>query len=242
MDYSELLLILVYFLIGAGATALINKRKTRQVARDNWIKFIAYFVIVYAIILGISYGYQPVIAYAIVLIGLYEVVKVWLEEKEASWTLLVIALSIYVAVSYLFVKFLSTGISSNLQLQVYVIVLIFDGFSQIAGQLFGKTKIVPAVSPGKTLEGIIGGLFMAMLSARLLGGEWSEWFAIGFFTCIAAFAGDLLASWYKRKCGVKDYSNLIPGHGGVLDRFDSFLLAGAVWWILETYVRQNLNG
>jgi phosphatidate cytidylyltransferase len=91
------------------------------------------------------------------------------------------------------------------------------------------------VSPNKTLEGSLGGLVMALAAAYLL----KDFFNVGLgylltmtaLLCVIALAGDLLASWYKRLHEVKDYSKLIPGHGGMLDRFDSFIFTGAAWWL-----------
>src|SRR5690606_29409379 len=121
-------------------------------------------------------------------------------------------------------------------LYVYTIVFTFDGFAQISGQLFGKKKVLPKISPDKTIAGVIGGYVMG-LATGLFAMQWLNMsgYAIWFsplFICTAAFVGDALASWYKRRCNLKDYSKLIPGHGGVLDRFDSLIFAGAVFWLV----------
>ncbi len=105
-----------------------------------------------------------------------------------------------------------------------------DTMAYVSGRLMGKNHIWPAVSPGKTWEGSIGGagftIGLALIFSRyfheLSTGEWIA------FSCIVVLfgtLGDFLESWIKRKAGVKDSGNLLPGHGGVLDRFDSFLLA-----------------
>lgn len=78
------------------------------------------------------------------------------------------------------------------------------------------------------MEGLIGGFAIALVTAFLV---WNT-LLTPIIICVGALAGDLLASYYKRKCGVKDYSNLIPGHGGVLDRFDSLIFACVVTWLL----------
>jgi phosphatidate cytidylyltransferase len=235
------IIILVYFAVGGLATWLANRKSSKESARNNWIKLVLYFFIVFAMIAAISYGLQRFVGYVIVAIGAYEVVKVWLSKKGASPMILLFALVVYVAIGYFFIVFMNQD-GPVLQLLVYVFVLVFDGFSQTTGRLFGKTKLVPSISPGKTLEGLIGGLVVTFITARLAMPPHSDWFGITFMTCLFAFGGDLLASYYKRKCGVKDYSNLIPGHGGVLDRFDSFLLAGALWSIVGLYAKPFLHG
>jgi phosphatidate cytidylyltransferase len=115
---------------------------------------------------------------------------------------------------------------------LYVVVAVYDGFSQVSGQLFGRRLLVPRISPGKTVEGLAGGLAGAVLVAAALRGLVGLGFpgacATGLATGLSGLAGDLAASWVKRSSGIKDYSNLLPGHGGVLDRFDSFLSAGAI--------------
>ncbi len=122
--------------------------------------------------------------------------------------------------------------ADNLILLTFLILSIFDSFSQIIGQLLGKTKIIPNISPKKTLEGVVGGTIISLISTFLLKslftGTIAELFIFAIGTIVFAFAGDVLASLYKRKYKVKDYSKLIPGHGGFLDRFDS-LIAGGAW-------------
>ena len=86
------------------------------------------------------------------------------------------------------------------------------------------------ISPGKTIEGSLGGMLFAALMAGSLHALVSvttlRALEAGAWIVVTGFFGDLLASWVKRACGVKDFGRSFPGHGGVLDRFDSFLLAG----------------
>jgi len=113
---------------------------------------------------------------------------------------------------------------------VYLVVATFDGFSQVAGNLFGRHLLARKISPSKTVEGTLGGLVLAAAVAVLLHPLVSlsaaQSLAAGGWIVAAGFSGDLLASWVKRMSGVKDFGRILPGHGGVLDRFDSLLFAG----------------
>jgi len=119
---------------------------------------------------------------------------------------------------------------TDLALMTCAGVAALDGFSQVAGQCFGHTPLAPRLSPAKTVEGSIGGVLITLLLlgllARLSGAAMPM--PLLFAAMLAAIGGDLLASACKRLAGVKDFSGLIPFHGGVLDRFDSLVAAGAM--------------
>lgn len=104
-----------------------------------------------------------------------------------------------------------------------------DTFAYFAGRLWGKRKIVPRISPNKTLEGFIGGFIgcicTGLLYAFIAGIAVHDGIAIGALVGVTAPLGDLFESKVKRDSGVKDSGVLLPGHGGVLDRFDSLLFA-----------------
>ncbi|MBI3715161.1 MAG: phosphatidate cytidylyltransferase [Betaproteobacteria bacterium] len=118
-----------------------------------------------------------------------------------------------------------------------VIVWIADIAAYFAGKRFGRHKLAPAISPGKTVEGVIGGLcavsayyfLWRWLSAQQPGGIWFDLLLgqgfglLAVFLLLALFSvmGDLFESWMKRCAGLKDSSSLLPGHGGVLDRIDA---------------------
>jgi phosphatidate cytidylyltransferase len=117
------------------------------------------------------------------------------------------------------------------------------------GRTMGRHKLIPSVSPGKTVEGSIGGLVASMLVAALytqfvlrpsshLGFHYPPIGVLifGAVVSVAAQIGDLAESLFKREAGVKDSSNLIPGHGGVLDRFDSLLFVMPVSFVLLNFM------
>lgn len=106
-----------------------------------------------------------------------------------------------------------------------------DIMAYFSGFLFGKHKLCPKISPKKTIEGSIGGTLGSVILSGLFGYFFApevlvHCLAIGVLGGIVSQFGDLTASIFKRKMGIKDYGNLIPGHGGILDRFDSVLFTG----------------
>ncbi len=108
-----------------------------------------------------------------------------------------------------------------------------DIFAYFTGVFFGKHKMAPNLSPKKTIEGAIGGLVGSSLLAWLFGFIFMRDMAIvclilGLTGGAAGMAGDLTASAFKRKMGIKDYGKLIPGHGGIMDRFDSVIFVAPV--------------
>lgn len=117
----------------------------------------------------------------------------------------------------------------RLTLFVFALTELNDVFQYFSGKFFGKTKIVPHISPNKTVEGLVGGIILTTLLATIYGifllpsGNIFMGTIFGFFISIIGFVGDIFMSSIKRKAKVKDTGNLIPGHGGLLDRVDSLL-------------------
>ena len=119
---------------------------------------------------------------------------------------------------------------NGLYVILYAVILVstMDIFAYLGGNLFGKRKIIPSISKGKTIEGTIIGLvftiFISYLIKDLMNFNVVYSLIYGFFIGIIAFFGDLLESIFKRKIGIKDSGKLIPGHGGLMDRFDGYFL------------------
>ena len=125
----------------------------------------------------------------------------------------------------------------SMLLFLFVLVWVADSAAYFAGKAFGKTKLAPTVSPGKSVEGVLGGVAaVAVLAAvagmfvwQFEGSMLVVWLAIAVATALYSVLGDLLESKAKRLAGVKDSGRLLPGHGGVLDRIDAFTAAAPVF-------------
>ena len=125
----------------------------------------------------------------------------------------------------------------TLPLSVFVFLWVNDTGAYCCGSLFGKHKLFPRVSPGKSWEGSIGGGIFVLVAAALVwyltdvydmnptGMGMLEWMGLGLTVVVFGTWGDLVESLFKRTLGIKDSGNILPGHGGMLDRFDSSLLA-----------------
>jgi len=105
-----------------------------------------------------------------------------------------------------------------------------DTGAYLVGRSLGRTKLLPAVSPKKTIEGLVGGIALTLGVAWGLSLVWTElplkdWLICALLVSVTATLGDLLESAFKRARGVKDSGKVLPGHGGILDRFDGFLLS-----------------
>jgi len=134
----------------------------------------------------------------------------------------------------------------KLTLILLVMIWLADSGAYFAGKQWGHTKLAPAISPGKTREGVYGGLFASLLFAAVAGWFYShslEWtltfMLVSLLAMMFSVVGDLVESLMKRQSGIKDSGNIIPGHGGIFDRIDSLVaaaplfLAGFVWLGLE---------
>ena len=124
-----------------------------------------------------------------------------------------------------------TGRAFPYLLLVFVLTWASDIGGYLFGRVWGKHKLAPQLSPAKTWEGALGGLVLTILTAlaykyfgHMIEAGWIYTLGLGLVASIAAQVGDLLESSIKRYFGVKDSGHIIPGHGGVLDRFDSFML------------------
>jgi phosphatidate cytidylyltransferase len=229
-------IIVVYFLIGAIGIFLIKRKGERPAGDKQWLKYFVYLLIVSAVVISIEYNIEfKSIVLFIMIMGLYEIVSVWLNNTDRKTAVMISSLIIYFLFCFAFYKYASIN-EGNEKLFVYILIFTFDGFSQVTGQLFGKHHFAPKLSPNKTTEGLIGGLITTIITAIIL----YHWLKFSFTTvmiisivvCIAGLAGDLLASYYKRLNKIKDYGNFITGHGGILDRFDSFIVAGSTYWLI----------
>jgi phosphatidate cytidylyltransferase len=117
----------------------------------------------------------------------------------------------------------------------------FDSAAFFTGRYLGRHKVAPQISPGKTWEGIAGGMLLAIVAAlictvRQLAVPWYLAILLGLLIGSAAVLGDLAESLIKRQMHVKDSGHILPGHGGVLDRIDSLLFAVIVVYIFSQFV------
>jgi len=122
-----------------------------------------------------------------------------------------------------------------------IVIIVSDSAQYYTGRMFGRRPLAPTISPKKTVEGAIGGLVFGTL-AMAIGGRYifasAGWILIlvGAAIALLGIVGDLFESLLKRSAGVKDSSNLIPGHGGVLDRIDSWLFAAPVYYVFVRFI------
>ena len=153
---------------------------------------------------------------------------------------------LYITLSFASLSLLrhKTPEGGYLYLLVFFGAWVTDTFAYFTGRFFGKHKLNPVISPKKTVEGSIGGILFCMISFVLFGivmqfGKWH--FTVhypllllsGLLCSVVSQVGDLFTSLIKREHGVKDYGKIFPGHGGVLDRFDSVLAISPVLLILS---------
>ncbi|WP_163708878.1 phosphatidate cytidylyltransferase [Mangrovibacterium lignilyticum] len=132
--------------------------------------------------------------------------------------------------------------SPKLFLALLVLIWVYDSAAYLFGVSFGKRRLFERISPKKSWEGAIGGTITAVAVSALLSRYITEidlvhWLVLGFLIVVAATLGDLTESMIKRQFGVKDSGTIFPGHGGILDRFDSLLFAIPVFvCYLEVFI------
>ncbi|MBE5735282.1 MAG: phosphatidate cytidylyltransferase [Clostridiales bacterium] len=163
--------------------------------------------------------------------------------------------ALLILINHMDAFFVSKTISSVAVLIDFIIIATFvcatftDTFAMLIGSKVRGPKLCPTISPNKTISGAIGGLVMGIIGVlgvymlyslnagfveviELLGVTWVPIVVFGIFAPILTQVGDIVASMIKRKCGIKDFSNLIPGHGGIMDRVDGLIFANLCAFIV----------
>ena len=190
------------------------------------------------------------IPYLLTLIYLF-ISELYLKQKNPiqDWAYTMLS-QLYIALPFSMINVLSfqadpqTGQVAYhwlLPMSVFIFLWANDTGAYCAGSLFGRHKLIPRISPGKTWEGSIGGAIIVLIIAAVIGrlttespSELStinyqlstiEWLGLGLVVVFFGTWGDLVESLFKRTLGIKDSGNILPGHGGMLDRFDSSLMA-----------------
>ena len=186
--------------------------------------------------LAVSAGLTiPILMFTLLLISQKDFIK-----RSTS----AVFITFYLAVLGGFILLLANHPDGALRiLALVVLIACNDTFAYIAGVLLGKHKLAPSISPKKSWEGLIGGAIASIVGGSLIfyylfEVNWIVGAAIGVMTVITATCGDLIESAIKRDLAIKDMSNLLPGHGGIMDRLDSALFtAPAVWFAFELIAR-----
>ena len=147
-------------------------------------------------------------------------------HKKAPW----IANIIYASLSYLILMSTSATLLKVLFISMIILIWVSDSSAYFVGRSIGKNKLMPSVSPGKTWEGFLGAGMITLIVGYVLSTFFTQypmqsWILIALFVWLFGSIGDLVESKFKRSIEIKDSGTLLPGHGGLLDRFDGFFFS-----------------
>lgn len=142
---------------------------------------------------------------------------------------------IYITVPFFIIFIIGFTKGWEFSIGLFTIVWANDTFAYLTGKFFGKNKLFERISPKKTWEGTFGGIILAILTAFIYATYFNLdvtfWLISGLIIAISAIFGDLIQSLFKRTVRVKDTGTIMPGHGGVLDRFDAVIFAAPIFFV-----------
>jgi len=195
-----------------------------------------------------DYNFSEMLSLALIPIAAITLFKysreLYFENGKLIFTVVYLALPFSFALGLPKFSTLDPGKSFTLEVfMLFVLIWSSDTFAYLTGKFFGKHKMAPRISPKKTWEGFAGGVVLTLILGFFVEQYFPElrgnWMIVGFLVSVFAPLGDLVESQLKRSFAVKDSGNIIPGHGGVLDRLDSFIICAPViylYFILEKLV------
>lgn len=186
--------------------------------------------------------FDAVHAYAVLGIMVFVMIlftEMMADHVRVNFEMVCLCLMAGLVVPYLLsslIRILTMKIGKYMVLVPFIVAFASDAGAYFVGKFYGKHKLAPVVSPNKTIEGVFGGLLSAVVGMLIyaailhIGFRFRVNYGLaalyGLLGAMVGVVGDLCFSIIKRQTGIKDYGNLIPGHGGVLDRFDSLMTVG----------------
>jgi len=241
-SYSYAILFLIILI--ASIHEFTNLYKESEVQPNRWfsflvsiILFIATFLIAKGIVeLKYFLGILPFFL-MIMAAELYRKKDKAVENIAVTiFSIIYLAIPISLINFLVFPEILSTGntYTPKLLIALFSLIWIHDSGAYLVGVSIGKHRLFERISPKKSWEGAIGGTLIAIAASYFISGFIPEiklihWIAISVLTVVSSTFGDLTESMFKRYFGIKDSGNILPGHGGVLDRFDSLFFAAPVF-------------
>lgn len=224
-----------YFKIGLSIMSVLSLHEILKLKKDlpNLVKIVSYILLLLSIIFNYAIFSTLILVIMLIMTVFYDKKKYNVNDFSFITIFLIL-------LSYLF-SYLIEIRNDDINILIYLllITILTDTFALFGGKLFGKHKLIERVSPNKTIEGsIIGSLFGIIIPSiyyiyMVDPGEKILWIiTMTFILSVIGQLGDLVFSQIKRYFNIKDFSNLIPGHGGVLDRIDSITLVVLTYEII----------
>lgn len=204
-------------------------------------------LLVCLIMISILFPFAPIRNYILLLLSisliLYIFIFVLLLKNRKISRFFVILISLSITILYKSIPEFMKLTNGKIYLIISLLIVVFtDIFALLIGKKFGNKPLVPTISPKKTIEGSIGGTICSVLIVIIISIFLEKFFGYNIIywkeliACIIVSLGgqlgDIILSSFKRKCNCKDFSNLLPGHGGILDRFDSTLMGIPLMYLL----------
>lgn len=230
-------------ILGGMGVAITNINAGEDTIRRRWIRYYSHIITTLVVVITIFTKIFSILTILIILAGYYEIARAVFKYKNWNFPLLISSMAGYtlIAAGFLFFSFI---FNPYFLFSIYLQVVMFDIFRQVILHILKKHLPIPGLSAAKKVESVAGGFLFCVLTAIIVCGMMNVSFFmslfIGVLTATTAVTGDLLATWFKRKMHVKYYSRLLPGQGGFLDRFDSYMLAGFVYYFLTTTFLKEL--
>lgn len=250
------LLIIIYFgkiplLLASMVIAIIGIKEFFTMYEKNGIfpsKIIAYLLtaLLYGYHLIAGFNFYFLVFWIVISIAISLLYGLNISYRGPYDAIITLTGLMYIVLFTYHIVMLDGTIYRNLVWMIVISAFGSDIFAYFVGSFFGKHKMAPNLSPKKSIEGAIGGVMGAGLLGMIFGlifmnEIWYHCLIIGITGGIVSEFGDLVASSFKRYMGIKDYGNLIPGHGGIMDRFDSVIFVAPAIYYYVLFVLIQIN-
>lgn len=243
-DISAAIVVMSVFLI-LGLNEFFNLFKN-QTSISIYVNLaILANILVYLILLGTFLELIPSFSFFLIfpILFLLFLTELWRKSNNPLANIGIMAFSVFYLVVPFFLMILLGILSDNespLVIGMFLLIWTNDTFAYLSGRFFGKTKLFERISPKKTWEGTIGGVVFTIIVAYFLS-FWIKDYSLNFWIIAALIVapcsifGDLLESLFKRSLNIKDSGNILPGHGGILDRFDAAIFTVPFFYCLVVF-------
>lgn len=232
--FNEQVLIILFFLFGLICLGEFKKLIQLKSIIPYFIFIVLYAVFVYwQLVLNTNLGLDEatqILMVITIFVQLFLVKDLFSEKTIPLFSSKRFLLTTFYLSSAFVFLILIANYNTNILLGAFILVWVNDSFAYLVGKNFGKQKLFARISPKKTVEGFMGGLFFSCITSYFIAIftktlDFTNWLILSIIISVFGTIGDLIESKFKRQANVKDSGVIMPGHGGLLDRLDSIIFA-----------------